>query len=170
MSVFSLGGCDKPQASNSNSSNSGPSQSTAEKLPEQQVIDIVKATTEGDTAKVKSLLTSNPKLINAKFTSGGPVDGWPLLMIAAKFGHKPIAELLIASGANVNDENYSGETALMYASRYGQKDIVELLLKNHADPNAKNDADATALGAAKSSDKPDKNAIIELLQKYGAKQ
>jgi len=49
MGVFLLGGCDKPQSSNSNSSNSGPSQSTADKLPEQQVIDIVNATTEGDT-------------------------------------------------------------------------------------------------------------------------
>jgi ankyrin repeat protein len=91
-------------------------------------------------------------------------------MFAAKYGHKPIAEHLIASGANVDEENYSGETALMYAAMYGQKDIVELLLKNHANPNAKNDAGATALGAAKSSTKPDKDAIVDLLQKNGAKE
>src|SRR3954463_5977235 len=114
LSVLSLS-CDKPQSSNSGSSNSGPSQSTAEKLPEQQVIDIVNATTEGDTSKVKALLASNPKLVNAKFTSAGPVEGCPLLMTAAKFGHKPIADLLIASGAKVDEENYSAETALMYA-------------------------------------------------------
>src|SRR6266478_4544755 len=162
--------CDKPQSSNSNSSSSNPSQSTAEKFPEQDVIDIVNATTEGNTAKVKSLLQSNPKLIKAKFTSGGPVDGWPLLMIAAKFGHKPIADLLIASGAKVDDENDSSETPLMYAAMYGQKEIVDLLLKNHANPNAKNDAGATPLGAAKSSNKPDKDAIIELLKNNGAKE
>jgi len=160
--------CDKPQSSNSTASPS--SASAEEKLPEQQVADIVSATVEGNTEKVKSLLQTNPKLINAKFTSGGPVDGWPLIMIAARHGHKPIVELLLASGAKVDEENYSGETSLMYASREGHKEIVELLLKNHADANAKNDAGATALGVAKSSTKPDKDAIVDLLQKNGAKE
>ena len=165
--------CDKPQSGNSssNSSNSNSAeQSTAEKLPEQQVIDIVNATAAGETDKVKSLLQSNPKLINAKFTSGGPVDGWPLIMIAARHNHKPLVDLLIASGAKVNDENYSSETALHYASAYGHKDIVETLLKNKADPNVKNDADATPLSLANGSDKPNKQEIIELLRKNGAKE
>src|SRR5437762_2519965 len=81
--------------------------SKQEVFPENQVVDIVNAVNAKDVAKATAMLQANPKLVRAKFTSGGPVDGWPLLMIAASQGDKPMVELLLGAGADVNDQNYS---------------------------------------------------------------
>lgn len=141
--------------------------SKEEVFPEQQVLDIVNAVNAKDVAKVTTILQTNPKLVRAKFTRGGPVDGWPMLMIAASQGDKPMVELLLRSGADVNDKNYSSEVALHYAALHGHKEIVQLLIDHKADVNVKNDADATPLAAATSAGKPD---IVALLKQHGAKE
>lgn len=143
------------------------STSKEEAFPEQQVLDILNAVNAKDVAKVTTILQTNPKLVRAKFTRGGPVDGWPMLMIAASQGDKPMVELLLRSGADVNDKNYSNEVALHYAALHGHKEIVQLLVDHKADVNVKNDADATPLAAATSAGKPD---IIALLKQHGAKE
>ena len=43
------------------------------------------------------------------------VGGGTILFIAAHEGHREVAELLIAEGADVNETNGSGETPLDYA-------------------------------------------------------
>lgn len=139
----------------------------AEVLPEDQVVDIVNAVNAKDVAKVTALLQTNPKLVGAKFTRGGPLDGWPLLMIAASQGDKPMVELLLRSGADVNDENYSSEVALHYAALHGHKEIVQLLIEHKADVNVKNDAGATPLAAATSAGKAE---IVALLKQHGTKE
>lgn len=141
--------------------------SKQEKFPEAQVVDIVNAVNAKDVAKVTALLQTNPKLVRAKFTSGGPVDGWPLLMIAAKEGDQAMVELLLRSGADVNDKNNSNEVALHYAALHGHKEIVQLLIDHKADVNVKNDADATPLAAAAGAGKSD---IVALLKQAGAKE
>ena len=141
--------------------------SKQEVFPENQVVDIVNAVNAKDVAKVTTMLQVNPRLVRAKFTSGGPVDGWPLLMIAASQGDEAMAELLLRSGAEVNDKNNSSEVALHYAASHGHKEIVQLLIDHKADVNVKNDADATPLAAATSAGKPD---IIALLKQHGAKE
>ena len=136
-------------------------------LPEQDVLDVARAVAEGDVKKVGVMLGKNPKLVHAKFAGGGPYDGWPLLMIAARDGRKPMVELLLKSGAKVNDKNHSGEVALHYAAANGHKAVVELLLKNKADVNVRNDAGATPLAVAASAGKQD---VVALLKKHGAKE
>jgi ankyrin repeat protein len=141
--------------------------SKQETFSENQVGEIVDAVNAKDVAKVTALLQANPKLVRAKFTSGGPVDGWPLLMIAAKEGDKPMAELLLRSGADVNAENNSSEVALHYAALHGHKEMVQLLIDHGANVNVKNDAAATPLAAATSAGKTD---IVALLKQHGAKE
>ena len=54
-------------------------------------------------------------------------DGSTPLHVAAEAGHKAVAELLIAKGADVNATDKSGATPLQIATQKGHKDIVELL-------------------------------------------
>jgi ankyrin repeat protein len=62
--------------------------------------------------------------------------GWTPLIWAADGGHKNVAALLIAKGANVNAKS-EGWTALHSAAEEGYKEIAELLIANGADVNAK---------------------------------
>ena len=136
-------------------------------LPEQDVVDVVNAVAGGDAKKVEAMLKKNPKLVHAKFSGGGPFDGWPLLTIASRDGRRPLVELLLKSGAKVNEKNNSGEVALHYAAANGHKAVVEVLLKNKADVNVRNDADATPLAIAQAQGKQD---VVALLKKHGAKE
>ena len=162
VSAAAITSCSK---SGNDTSQAGSSKE--EVFSEQQVLDIVNAVNAKDAAKVTTILQTNPKLVRAKFTRGGPVDGWPLLMIAASQGDKPMVEILLGSGADVNDKNYSSEVALHYAALHGHKEIVQLLLDHKADVNVKNDAGATALSGATSEGKTD---IVTLLKQHGAKE
>lgn len=143
-----------------------PGSSPDAALPGEQVNEIVNAVSAGDVTKVTLLLQSNPKLVGAKFVSGGPYSGWPLVMIAARQGNKPLVELLVLSGADVNEKNLSGEVALHYAASQGHKEIVQFLLDQKAEVNVKNDADATPLSVALSAGKAD---VAALLRQHGAK-
>ena len=55
------------------------------------------------------------------------------LMGVAFKDYVPIAELLIARGADVNYRNGSGQTALMTAALFGRDAIIDLLLAHGAD-------------------------------------
>jgi ankyrin repeat protein len=138
-----------------------------DELPEQDVVDVVNAVAQGDAKKVEAMLKGNAKLVHAKFAGGGPFDGWPLLTIASRDGRRPLVELLLKSGAGVNEKNNSGEVALHYAAANGHKAVVEVLLKHKADVNVRNDADATPLAVAQAGGKKD---VVALLKKHGAKE
>ena len=89
---------------------------------------------------------------------------------AAAFGHKEIAELLIAAGADVDAKDENGYTPLFNAAYWGRKEIVELLIANGADVNAKIEA-----GEFKGKTPLDRVIIAnhsetaELLRKHGGK-
>jgi len=146
---------------------SGAARAQDDARPEQDVVDIVNAVGKGDARKVEARLKKNPKLVDAKFSGGGPYDGWPLLTIAARDGRRPLVDLLLKSGAKVNDKNHSGETALHYAAANGHKAVAEALLKNKADVNARSETGATPLALAQASGKAD---VVALLKKHGAKE
>ena len=68
---------------------------------------------------------------------------------AAFDGHKEIAELLIAKGADVNARSSPfGMTPLLGAAAGSHKEIVELLISKDADVNAKNLSEWTPLHSA----------------------
>jgi ankyrin repeat protein len=158
--------CSKPTSAEQQVSGS-----KEEALPETQVVDIVNAANAKDLAKVTALLQANPKLVGAKFANGGPVNGWPLLMIAAEHGDKPMVDLLLRSGADVNDKNYDGEVALHYAALGGYKDIVQLLLDHKANVNVKSEIGVTPLKLVATEGKSQNaNEIVALLKEHGAEQ
>jgi uncharacterized protein len=148
-------------------SKSGGGSSTEAALPEAQVVEIVNAVDAKDLTKVSSLLQANPKLVSAEFTGGGPDNDCPLLMIAADKDDKPMVELLLHGGANVNGKNDDGEVALHYAALHGYTDIVQILLDHNADVNVKSEIGATPLSIAEKSGKSD---VVALLKQHGAKE
>jgi ankyrin repeat protein len=89
-----------------------------------------------DLEKTKALLKANPDLVFNKDEKGVTP-----LHYAADKGYKEVAELLLASKAEVNAKDNKGLTPLHYAAFNGYKRVVELLLANNAEVNAQaNDA------------------------------
>jgi ankyrin repeat protein len=92
---------------------------------------------------------------------------------AVNFGHKEIAELLIAGGADVNVKDKNEWTPLHNAARNGRKEIVELLLAKGAAVNAKDKVGHTPVDSAERKNylrSPEvQKEIAVLLRKHGGK-
>ena len=58
------------------------------------------------------------------------IKGWTPLHQAARNGHKEIAELLIAKGADVNVKNEDGETPLDWANWSSHAETADILCKH----------------------------------------
>lgn len=109
-----------------------------------------------------------------EYKDGNPVRYVNSVRDAAVYAkHKEIAELLIASGANVNEKDNNGGTALMNAVFWGYPEVARLLIANGADVNARYKVDEfrfrsgdTALSLAVERGN---NEIAELLITNGAK-
>lgn len=96
---------------------------------------IIKAAKHNDVATLKSLLASDPKLIDAR-----DADGSTPLHCATWKGHVEAAEFLVTAGADVNAVNQNehyGTTPLHAAAHANQTKIAKLLLDNGADAKAK---------------------------------
>ena len=89
-------------------------------------------------------------------------DGETPLYLAAFYGHKEAAELLIAEGADMNAKNEEGETSLHWAALDDHKEIAELLIAKGADVNEKDMYEKTPLDYADGE-------IADLLRKHGGK-
>ncbi len=94
--------------------------------------EIHDAVRDGDLVKVKALLKNSPYLVSSKDENGATP-----LHIAARYGQKAAAELLLANKADVNARTFKGVMPLHLAAQQGHKDMVELLLANKAEVNAK---------------------------------
>ena len=95
---------------------------------------IIKAAKSGDVATIKTLLKSDPSLIDARDT-----DGSTPLHCATWKGHEKVAELLLKAGANVNAVNENehwGTTPLHAAAHANQAKIAQLLLDHGANVKA----------------------------------
>jgi len=92
------------------------------------------------------------------YAKGG---GFTPLHYAAWNGHKEVAELLIAKGADVNAKvAIWGRTPLHFAAWNGHKEVAELLIENGAEVNAKDNYGRTPLDLAS-------GATAELLRTHG---
>ncbi|HET6977105.1 MAG TPA: ankyrin repeat domain-containing protein [Pyrinomonadaceae bacterium] len=83
---------------------------------------LFRATIEGNTDMVRSLLSSPGADVNATDERGST----PLLE-AARFGHDDISRLLIAAGANLKAKDKDGKTALMLAVQGNHDEVVRVL-------------------------------------------
>jgi ankyrin repeat protein len=113
----------------------------------------------GDLAKVQALLKDHPTLV-----SGKDYNGETPLHYAARNGRKDVAQLLLASKADLNARDNSARTPLHYAASLGQKDVVKLLLTSQAEVNAKDNQGDTPLHAAAVKGQID---VVELLREHG---
>ena len=83
---------------------------------------LFRATVEGNTDMVRSLLSSPGANVNATDERGST----PLLE-AARYGHEDICRVLIASGANLKAKDKDGKTALMLAVQNNHDEVVQVL-------------------------------------------
>lgn len=83
---------------------------------------LFRATIEGNTDMVRSLLSNRGADVNATNERGST----PLLE-AARYGHEDIARILIANGADVNAKDKDGKTALMLAVQSNHDEVVRVL-------------------------------------------
>ena len=84
----------------------------------------------GQLDRVKQFVQKDPSL-----ASSYSPDGFPVLGLAAVFGHRGVAEYLLEKGAEVNavSKNATGYSALTGTVASGNKDLVALLLERGAD-------------------------------------
>jgi HEAT repeat protein len=119
--------------------------------------EIQDAAKSGDLEKVKALLKDNPDLVSSKDSYG-----YTPLYYAARYGHKDVAQLLLANHAEVNAKDNYGLTPLHWAMDH--KDIAELLLAKGADVNSKTIDGRTPLHIA--AQHGSKNVVELLLAKH----
>lgn len=127
---------------------------------------VLNAAEEGDLEKVKLLLKQgqsinerNPRI---KF-------GWTPLIAAIFQRNTNVVHYLIASGADVNIPDNSGQTAIMWATVSDDNlDIVKDLIAHGADLNAKDKMGATVISYASSS--PPKPKVLEAVKEAMTKQ
>jgi ankyrin repeat protein len=90
--------------------------------------EIHDAAFKGDLQKIRKMLKDHPDLVSSEDN-----DRQTPLHMAAMFGHKDVAELLLANKADVNAiTKIYRMTPLHMAAAGGYKNIVELLLANKA--------------------------------------
>lgn len=118
------------------------------------------AARDGDAERVKTLLTSDPKLIEARTE-----DGNTPLHLAALEGHAAVARVLLEHGAQVNARGLRQETPLHMAMYYGHREVAELLLDKRAEPNLQSATGETPLHVAARKGQRD---LVELLLEHDA--
>ena len=95
---------------------------TQQRARNAQTDALFRATREGNTDMVKSLVSSPGADVNAT----DPRGSTPLLE-AARYGHNDICRVLIAAGANLKAKDRDGRTALMIAVQGGHDEVVRVL-------------------------------------------
>lgn len=131
-------------------------------LQEGVPLNVFEAAAVGDLQAMTSLLDRDPDLANAVAP-----DGFYPLGLAAFFGKKTVAKLLLEYGAKVNAaaDNEQGVMPLHSAVAGGHLEIARLLLDRRALVNAKQEGGFTPLhGAAQNG----QIEMIELLIERGA--
>jgi uncharacterized protein len=95
-------------------------------------LQLHEAVAVGNVDRVKQFVEKDPSIAR----SFSP-DGFPVVALAAVFGHLEIARYLAAQGADINAPatNGSGYNALTGAVANGHTEIVKWLLETGADPN-----------------------------------
>ena len=125
-------------------------------------VDVFAAAALGRADRLAMVLSEDRARLNA-YSS----DGWTPLGLAAYFGQREAARLLIASGADlqVTSRNETGNTPLHAAVAGRRQELVELLVESGADVNARDAGGWTPLNLAAQSGAAD---IVAYLLDHGA--
>ena len=116
----------------------------------------------GDLEKVQELLAKDPNLVSSRDDLS-----WTPLHYAAAYGHRYVAQLLLAKKAEVDARDGLGGTPLHLAAVNGNRDVAELLLASKADVNAKTNRGLTPLRLALDKDHQE---VAELLRRHGGEE
>jgi len=137
-----------------------------------KVQEICKAASERNIEQLKSLLTGNPELINARSYGYNTPLHCAVQMALEKMAEsipagqeQIVVEYLVSHGAEVNVRNDNRMTPLHLASLSGDLSSAQVLIKNGADVNARNNENSTPLHLATS---PHRGEMAELLLNNGA--
>jgi ankyrin repeat protein len=116
----------------------------------------------GDYSRLVDLLKTNPNLINQPAS-----DGFSLLGLATFFGQQEVVQLLLDSGAAVNQhsQNTMRVAPLHSAVAIGSIELVKILLDHGAQIDAPQQNGITALHAAAHHGNTE---LVQLLLKQGA--
>jgi ankyrin repeat protein len=132
-------------------------------LAERRELDLHEAAVLGNVERVRELLAADPAQLSSR-----SADGWTALHLAAFYGKRDVAALLLERGADVGalSSNYMANTAL-HAALAGREDAdaVELLIARGADVNARGAMGYTPLHIAASRGN---GALVERLLSSGA--
>ncbi len=128
----------------------------AEKLSQSTALGL--AVQKGKSLAVVALLDSGA---NPDSTMGE--GGYTPLMVAAKVGNLPSAQVLAQYKADINMQNSNGATALIIAAANNHVDLVSLLVKSGADTTLKNKSDKTVLEVAKASNAQE---VVDFLNRF----
>ena len=95
-------------------------------------LDLPEAAATGSLERVHQFVNGSPQRAKEYST-----DGFPVIALAAVFGHFPVVRYLFENGADVNAAaiNGTGYNALTGAAASGHSEIVAWLLENGADAN-----------------------------------
>jgi len=137
----------------------------ASAVSDMQVRAYIIAVNNGDTAKISSLLTNNPELVDVHDDMG-----WTQLMRAVDYAKMPTVELIVSRDANLNAQNPEGKTPLIFAAKNGNLEMVKFLVSKGAHLNTKDNKGARALTWAEKRKDNAGNEIADYLRGYGAKK
>jgi ankyrin repeat protein len=114
------------------------------------------AAMNGKLEKARALIKSNPDLVFSHESYGGLTP----LQFAAQYGHKDVAELLLANKAEIEPKSYGGWNPLLNGVFGGHKDMVELLLSKGANVNYQEGAGRSPLHVAAENGYTDIAALL----------
>ncbi|HVM61981.1 MAG TPA: ankyrin repeat domain-containing protein [Verrucomicrobiae bacterium] len=114
------------------------------------------AALNGKLEKARALIEQHPELVNSQ----NSYDGQTPLHLAVEYGHKDVAELLLANKADVEAKAHGDWTPLLNAVFGGHKDLVELLLAHKADVNVEDNSGRTPLQVAAENGYTDIAALL----------
>ncbi|XP_077966277.1 ankyrin repeat and SAM domain-containing protein 3-like isoform X1 [Styela clava] len=109
-------------------------------------LDLHTSASIGETELVQDILDRKQVKVN-----GLNRGGWSPLMYAAYMGHQETINLLVETGADINQRTPQGSTSLILAAMCGYDAVMPFLLQNGADLEAKDNRGWTALFHAASS-------------------
>jgi ankyrin repeat protein len=122
--------------------------------------EVLAASASGDTNAARALLEREPQL--ATIPSGEVTP----LRLAAYYGHREVAEVLLHYGAPVDSaSSYVRNFPLHLAARRGHSEVVDVLIRHGADPNARDRYGSTPLLESARQHNP---RVIRLLSEAGA--